>query len=85
MRSGWKGVGALLQAVPWRPVLFSPGDRTERPPDRIGSFFVDAPNFVELVSVLQRVPIVSMAMFPNRTHRTVPLLLGTPRQHGGMG
>ena len=82
--NGWEGVGAILQAVPWRPVLFPPEDQTERVHD-IGSFCIDARDFVQLLSVFQGAPMVSLAFFPDRTHRTVPLLLGNPRLSGSMG
>ena len=82
--NGWEGVSAIVEAVPWRPVLFPPGDRTV-PKDSMGSFYIDARDFVQLLSVCQGTPMVSMAVFPHRTHRTVPLLLGTPRLGGNMG
>ena len=82
--TGWKGVGAVVEAVPWRPVLFPPGDRTVREYD-MGSFYIDARDFVQLLSVCQGTPMVSMAVFPDRTHRTVPILLGNPRLNGNMG
>ena len=83
-RNGWEGVGAIVEAVPWRPVLFPPGDGPVREYD-MGSFYLDARDFVALLSVFQGTPMVSMAVFPHLTHRTVPLLLGGPRLSGNMG
>lgn len=82
--NGWEGVGAIVEAVPWRPVLFPPGDSPVRVYD-MDSFYLDARDFVALLSVFQGTPMVSMAVFPHRTHRTVPLLLGGPRLSGSMG
>ena len=82
--NGWEGVGAIVEAVPWKPVLFPPGE-TPVLEDDMGSFYLDARDFVALLSVFQGTPMVSMAVFPHRTHRTVPLLLGGPRLDGNMG
>ena len=79
--NGWEGVGAMVETVPWRPVLFSPGDW----PVRVYDTDIDAWDFVALLSVLQGVPMISMADFTERTHRTLPLLLGKPRISGSMG
>ncbi len=82
-RDAWEGVGAIVEAVPWRPVLFPPSGGPARAYD-MGSFYLDARDFLALLSVYQAAPIVSMAVFPHRTHRTVPLLLGAPRLSGNM-
>ena len=82
--NAWEGVGAIVEAVPWRPGVFPPGGKPVRTYD-MGSFYIDARDFVELLSVCQGAPMVSMAVFPDCTHRTVPLLLGNPRLRGSMG
>ena len=82
-RKGWEGVSAIVEAVPWRPAVFRQGEGSGRVFD-MGSFYLDGRDFVALLSVFQGVPMVSMAAFPNRTHRTVSLLLGSPRLSGVM-
>ena len=83
-RKRWEGVGAIVEAVPWRPELFPQGAGPGREYE-MGSFYIDARDFVVLPSILHGAPMVSMAVFPHRTHRTVPLLLGKPRLSGKMG
>ena len=83
--NGWEGVSVVLEAVPWKPVLLSPGDRTERPDNPKGSFIGEGCDFVELLSVLHGAPMVSLASFPDCMHRTALLLLGIPREPGSMG
>ena len=83
LRDAWEGVGAIVETVPWRPVLFPPSGGPVREYD-MGSFYLDARDFLALLSVYQTTPIVSMAVFPHSTHRTVPLLLGAPRLSGNM-
>ena len=83
-RKGWEGVNAIVEAVPWRPLVFRQGEESGRVYD-MGSFYLDGRDFVALLSVFQGAPMVSMAVFPHRTHRTVSLLLGRPRLGGNMG
>ena len=83
-RKGWEGVSAIVEAVPWRPAVFRQGEGCGRVYD-MGSFYLDGRDFVALLSVFQGAPMVLMAVFPNRTHRTVSLLLGRPRLGGNMG
>ena len=82
---GREGVSVILEAVPWKPVLLSPGDRTERLRKPTGSFIGEGCDFVELLSVLHGVPMVSLVSFPDCMHRTALLLLGIPREPGSMG
>ena len=84
-RNGWEGVSVMLEAVPWKPALLSPGDRTERPRNPKGSLIGEGCDVVELLSVLHGAPMISLASLPDCMHRTVPLLLGIPREPGSMG
>ena len=83
-RNGWEGVGALVETVQWSTELFPPGGEPVRTYDS-GSFYSDGKDFLSLLAVVQGVSIVTMAFFPDRTHRTVALLLGGPRLSGNMG
>ena len=84
-RNGWEGVSVMLEAVPWKSVLLSPGDRTERPRNLKGSVVGEGCDVVEFLSVLHGAPMISLASFPDCIHRTVLLLLGIPREPGSMG
>ena len=80
---GWKGVGAILKPVPWKPIVLPLGEESEPELDWGGSFFEDARIFIELLSLSHAVPIVTLMDIDYCTHRTVSYLLGEPYYHSG--
>ncbi len=66
--NGWEGVATIVEAVPWRLELFPPDGGPVREWN-MGSFYIDGRDFVSLLSVFLAAPMVSMAVFPHRTHQ----------------
>ena len=77
----WKAVGAILNPVPWKPILLSLGDESVPQLDWGGSFSEDAQALIEILSVSHGVPIVSLMDIPYCIDRTASLLLGQPHYH----
>ena len=77
----WKAVGAILNPVPWKPILLSLGDESVPQLDWGGSFSEDAQALIEILSVSHGEPIVSLMDIPYCIDRTASLLLGQPHYH----
>ena len=83
--NNWKAVGAIVKPFAWKPILLSLGDETEMELDWGGSFPEDARAFIEILSVLHVVPIVSLTGIPYCTDRTASLLMGQSHYHSSVG
>ena len=80
----WRLVGAVVKPFRWRPVLQRRGDLrdTEAEPPR--PFVSDALDFLELLAVSHRVPIVCLAAVRECLSRSACRLLGQGHNHGGV-
>ena len=80
----WSAVGAVVRPFRWRPVLRRHGDFRDAEEEPPGPFADDALEFLELLAVSHRVPIVSLAVVWECLNRTACRLLGQGVNHGGV-
>ncbi len=80
----WRLVGAVVRPFQWRPVFRRRGDLTETDAEPPGPFGPDALEFLELLAVSHRVPIVCLAVVRECLSRSACRLLGQAHNHGGV-
>ena len=80
----WRLVGAVVKPFRWRPVFRRRGDPTESDGVPPRSFAPDALEFLELLAVSHRVPIVCLAAVRECLNRSACHLLGQAHNHGGV-
>ena len=78
--SGWNWEGAVMKPFRWKPRLCGPSDEPEL--DWGGSFFEDAEDLIQLLSVGHASPVVCLTV-PYCTHRAAIHLLGLPHYSSG--
>ena len=78
----WRLVGAVVRPFRWRPVLRRQGDLRDREAEPTGPFAQDALEFLELLAVSHRVPIVCLAVVRECLKRSACRLLGQGHNHG---
>ena len=80
----WRLVGAVVKPFRWRPELRREGDMRETYTHPPGPFAQDALEFVELLAVSHRAPIVCLAAVRECLSRSACQLLGQAHNHGGV-
>ena len=80
----WRLVGAVVKPFRWSPVFRREGDLRETDADPPGPFAQDALEFLELLAVSHRVPIVCLAAVHECLSRSACRLLGQGHNHGGV-
>ena len=80
----WSAVGAVVRPFRWRPVLRRQGDLRDAETEPPGPFAQDAMEFLELLAVSHRVPIVCLAVVWECLNRSACRLLGQEHNHGGV-
>ena len=80
----WRLVGAVVKPFRWRPVFQQRGDLRDREAEPPGPFVSDALEFLELLAVSHRVPIVCLAVVRECLSRSACRLLGQAHNHGGV-
>ena len=80
----WRLVGAVVKPFPWRPVFQRRGDLRDTEAEPPGPFVSDALDFLELLAVSHRVPIVCLAAVRECLNRSACRLLGHGHNHGGV-
>ncbi len=77
----WRLVGAVVKPFRWRPVFHRRGDPTETDAVPPRPFVPDALEFLELLAVSHRVPIVCLAAVRECLSRSACHLLGQAHNH----
>ena len=77
-------VGAVVRPFQWRPVLCRRGDVQDTRAEPPGPFARDALDFLELLAVSHRVPIVCLAVVRECLNRSACRLLGQGHNYGGV-
>ena len=74
--SEFRSVGAVVQSFRWKPQLRRTGQplRTALPSPR--AFVQAAVTLIDILSVAQSAPVLPLASFANRVHRSASLILG---------
>ena len=80
----WRMVGALVKPFRWKPVFRRRGDLRETEAEPPGPFVPDALEFLELLALSHRVPIVCVAAGRECLSRSACRLLGQAHNHGGL-
>ena len=80
----WRLVGAVVKPFRWRPVFQQRGDLRDTEAEPPGPFVSDALDFLELLAVSHRVPIVCLAAVRECLSRSACRLLGQGHNHGGV-
>ena len=80
----WRLVGAVVKPFRWRPVFQRRGDLRDTESEPPGQFVPDALEFLELLAVSHRVPIVCLAAVRECLSRSACRLLGQGHNHGGV-
>ena len=80
----WRLVGAVVRPFRWRPLLRRHGDLRVPEAEPPGPFPQDALEFLELLAVSHRVPIVCLAVVSECLSRSACRLLGQAHNHGGV-
>ena len=80
----WRLVGAVVKPFRWRPVFRLRGDPTESDAVPPRPFAPDALEFLELLAVSHRVPIVCLAAVRECLNRSACHLIGQAHNHGGV-
>ena len=80
----WRLVGAVVKPFRWNPVFRREADMRETDADPPGPFARDALEFLELLAVSHRVPIVCLAAVYECLSRSACRLLGQAHNHGGV-
>ena len=80
----WRPVGAVVKPFRWRPVFRRKGGLGESDVEPPGRFAQDALEFLELLAVSHRVPIVCLAAVRECLSRSACRLLGQAHNHGGV-
>ena len=78
----WRVVGAVAMPFQWRPVLRPSGDFQVTEAEPPGPFAQDALEFLELLAISHRVPIVCLAVVWECLSRSSCHLLGQEHNHG---
>ena len=72
----WRSVGAVVKPFRWRPVFSRPGYLWDRDPRRPDLCFRQAEVFLQLLSVAQATPVLSIAALGECIDRSAGRLLG---------
>ena len=80
----WRLVGAVVKPFRWRPEFRREGDMRETHTHPPGPFAQDALEFLELLAVSHRAPIVCLAAVRECLSRSACQLLGQAHNHGGV-
>ena len=80
----WRLVGAVVRPFQWRPVLRRRGDLQDTKAEPSGRFARDAQEFLELLAVSHRVPIICLAVVRECLSRSACRLLGQGDNYGGV-
>ncbi len=80
----WRLVGAVVRPFRWRPNVQRRGDLRDIEAEPLGRFVRDALEFLELLAVSHRVPIVCLAVVRECLSRATCRLLGQAHSHGGV-
>ena len=80
----WRLVGALVRRFRWRPNVQRRGDLRDTEGELPAKFVRDALEFLELMAVSHRVPIVCLATVRECLSRSACHLLGQAHNHGGV-
>ena len=80
----WRLVGAVVKPFQWRPVFQRRGDLRDTESEPPGPFVSDALDFLELLAVSHRVPIVCLAAVRECLSRSACRLLGQGHNYGGV-
>ena len=78
----WWLVGVVVRPFRWRPVLRRQGDLGDTEAEPPGPFAQDALEFLELLAVSHRIPIVCLAVVRECLNRSACRLLGQGHNHG---
>ena len=77
-------VGTVVKPFRWRPSVQRSGDLTDTVAEPPGRFVPGALEFLELLAVSHRVPIVCLAAVRKCLRRSACSLLGQVHNHGGL-
>ena len=80
----WRLVGAVVKPFRWRPNVQRSGDLRDMETEPPGRFVWDTLDFLELLAVSHRVPVVCLAAVRECLSRSACLLLGQAHNHGGV-
>ena len=80
----WRLVGAIVRPFRWRPNVQRRNDLRDTEAEPPGTFVRDALEFLELLAVSHRVPIVCLAAVRECLSRSACRLLGQGHNHGGV-
>ena len=80
----WRLVGAVVRPFRWRPVLRRRGELRDTEAEPPGPFARDALEFLELLAVSHRVPIVCLMVVRECLSRSACHLLGQEHHHGAV-
>lgn len=80
----WRPIGAVVRPFRWKPDFRRADDSREPPLEPPGRFARDVLEFLELLAVSQRAPIVCLTAMRKCLSRSACRLLGQPHNHGGL-
>ena len=80
----WRLIGAVVKPFRWRPNVQRRDDLRDTEAEPPGRFVWDALDFLELLAVSHRVPIVCLAAVRECLSRSACHLLGQAHNHGGV-
>ena len=80
----WRLVGAVVRSFLWRPNVQRSGDLRDMGAKPPGPLVWDALDFLELLAVSHRVPVVCLAAVRECLSRSACHLLGQAHNHGGV-
>ena len=80
----WRPIGAVVRSFRWKPDFRRAGDPREPALEPPGPFARDVLEFLELLAVSHRVPIVCLTAMRECLSRSACRLLGQPHNHGGL-
>jgi hypothetical protein len=80
----WRLIGAVVKPFRWRPNVQRRGDLRDTEAEPPGRFVWDALDFLELLAVSHRVPIVCLAAVRECLSRSACRLFGQAHNHGGV-
>ena len=80
----WRLVGAVVKPFRWRPNVQRSGDLRDTETEPPGRFVWDTLDFLELLAVSHRVPVVCLAAVRECLRRSACRLLGQAHNHGGV-
>ena len=80
----WRSVGAVVKPFRWKPEFRRTGYEGNPELGRLGPFFREAQEFLDLLAVSHGMPVVCLVVVFHCLNRGAYRLLGQPHSHGGV-